>query len=290
MKKILVPINFTKVAINALKYAINLFPKDAEFTVFHAIDGNLSIEDPIILSFGLTKNDGMKKEIKDLVDELLKEEQKTITYHIGIGVGNVVDAILKIIREGEFDAVVMGTRDKYDLFDKLFGTVSLGVAKRVSLPVYMVPPKVSYHPFNKVVIASDFHLESDEILNAIEEWNSQYKAELHFVHVGKNIKTSDEDFIENIVEEFFEERTVPFSFVIDVREGKNVVEEILKYTEEQKADLQLIITDRSSWLDTITSKSITREMILKSNNPMLFIHSGMIKKSRIFFDFLTFQL
>lgn len=288
MKKILVPFNFTNVSKNALVYALSLFPEDTEFTIFHAIDGNLSIDDPIILSMGLTKEEGLKKEIQDIVAGLFESHNRKASYQVGIGVGNVVDAVIKVVKNGSYDAIVMGTRDKYDLFDKLFGTVSMGVVKRVSIPVYLIPPKATFRPLKKVVVASDWHLESDEILNAIEEWNMQYKAELHFVHIGKS-RQDDLSFIENIIEEFFEDRTVPFSFVVDTRNGKNIVKEITEYANQEHADLQLVITDRASWLDTMTSKSITKEMVLHSEHPVLFIHSGMIKKSRIFFDYLTYE-
>ena len=289
MKKILVPFNFTEVSKNALEYALDLFPEDAEFIVFHAIDGNLSTNEPIILSMGLTKEEGLKKALSEIVEETFSIKGKDLKFRIAIGIGNVVNAIMKLIRNEDFDAVVMGTRDKYDLFDKIFGTVSLGVVKRVSLPVYLVPPKANYTAYKKVVVASDWHLESDEILNAIEEWNKKYKAELHFLHVGDEVH-DEKEFVENIVEEFFEERNVPFSFVIDIQESKNVVKTILEYTEQEDADLQMIITDRSTWLDTITSKSVSKAMVLKSKRPMLFIHSGMMKKSRIFYDFLILQL
>jgi len=288
MKKILVPFNFTEVSRNALQYAVNLFPEDAEFTVFHAIDGNLSVDEPLILSMGLTKEEGLKKEIQDIVQNIF-ESHSNLTFRIGMGVGNVVNAIMKLVRQDDYDAIVMGTRDKYDLLDQVFGTVSLGVIKRVSLPVYLIPPHVEFKPYKKVVVASDWHLESDEILNGIEEWNGKYKAELHFLHV-EDKGDDDQGFIANIVEEFFEEREVPFSFVVDVKINKNVAKSILDYTTKEGADLQLVITDRATWLDTITSKSITKAMVLKSKHPMLFIHSGMMKKSRIFYDFLILQL
>lgn len=282
MKKILIPIDFYKVSYNALEYAFKFFGEEAEYKVLHVVDG-ISINDPMILELGLTRNQGIRENIKSRVEELEKKLNIKVKYNTVIEIGTVIEGILSIAESEEVDAIVMGTRDKYDLMDRLFGTISLGVVKRCSIPVYLIPPKAKYKTVSKVVVGADFHFESDKLLENLAAWNSEFKADIHFLHI-KQGKIDNDKFVRKIVEEYFDNRNVEFPFSIVEEEEKNISKKIIEYSDKENADLQVIVTDKASWLDTMTSKSISKEMILKATRPMLFLHSGMARKARLFFD------
>ena len=288
MKKILVPVDFTKVGTNAIQYAFDLF-KEAHFTIFHVIDANLSINEPLSYSMELTREEGVKLRLDQIVRDVENSEKQRQSYTIETVVGPVIRTITSHINKDDFDAVVMGTRDKYDIFDKLLGTVSLGVIKDSDLPVYLIPPTAKYKNYEKVVVASDFHLDSDEVVWAIADWNKTFKADMHFLHI-KNHKVFNYSFVSNIVEEYFDKKMVEFPFTIIQKEGRSIANEVIEYAESENADIHIVVTDRASWFDTLTSSSVSREMILKASKPMLFIHSRITKKTRIFFDLLSVEL
>lgn len=285
MKKILIPFDFTDVSLNAVKYAVQLFSSNVKFTVYHVISGNLTINEPLVIPEGLTRTDGLEEEMKIAIEKQIVGLETNISYDIEVVYGSTVDMIIKRLKDGEYDGIVMGKRDKYGLLDKIFGTIALGVIKKSSEPVYVVPENTTYKPYRKVVVAADHHLESDYVLEAIESWNATFNADLHFLHVSENEK--DEGFVKNIVEEFFEKKNVKFPFTISEEYDDDVAEELIEYADDENADLQMIISDKSTWLNSITSKSVSREMILKAKRPMLFLHSGMKKYSSIFFNLVT---
>ncbi len=286
MKKILIPVDFSEVAINAIRYAFDLYGDHAKFTIFHISNNSLSLYEPELVHMALNKTDLVHIELTNTVEDLIQKNNLKVEFEVQVEIGAIVDSIIRKIDIGNYDGVVMGTKDKYSLFEKLFGTVSLGVVKRTEIPVYLIPFETRFSPFEEVVVAADFHLESDDLIWGISEWNQRFKAHIHFLHVSKKHHFSDA-FIRNIVEEYFDEKNVEFPFTIVNEDDDDVAEEIIEYSDEENADLQIIVTDKTTWLDMLTSNSVSKEMILKATKPMLFLHSGKTKKSQLFFELLT---
>lgn len=286
MKKILIPFDFTDVCRNALKYAFFAFTENSEFLILHVVDGHLDLNDPLTYREGMTRIDALAKEMEDIAQELLQESGLKAEFESKVLIGGIVENLVKTAEKIDFDAVVMGTRDKYDIFDKLFGTVSLGVVKRVEMPVLLIPNGCEFSSYDRIVIGADYHLESDRVLEMLMEWNSDYQADLRFLHLIDG-KGKEEEFAINIVEEFFEKRSLPFPFAIIQKDGKHIAHEIIDYADEEDMDLQILITDKMSWLDTITSKSVSKTLIQKATKPIMFIHSGARKRSQLFFHTLT---
>ncbi|WP_235296424.1 universal stress protein [Portibacter marinus] len=283
MKNILIPFDFGKIGLNAMKYAFQMHKEEAKYVILHILDGNLSLQDPLTYTAGLTRGDSIINEMDRLAAETLAELSADYPFLSEVEVGSTVELIVDKVEKGHFDAVVMGTRDKYDLFDKWLGTVSLGVVKRVGVPVYLIPNQAEYKKINRVVIATDHHLESDRILEYLLEWNANYKADLHFVHIIDQ-KGKNEGFLRNIVEEYFEKRNLDFPFTVIQKEKGDIVKELINYSEQKEADLQVMITDKMSWLETMVSGSISKKMILKARKPTLFLPSGLKKRSQILFS------
>lgn len=287
MKKILVPFDFNKVSINAVKYAFEGFKDNSEFVILHVIDGNLDLNDPLTYTAGFTRGDALLLEMDNIIKELVEELNIKVSFATQLEIGSIVEnLVLQIEKEG-FDAVVMGTRDKYDLLDRWFGTISLGVIKRSKSPVYLIPKDSIYQDYKKVVVAADKHLESDAVIDMLAFWNEDFKADMHFLHVldGTN---DHENFAVNVVEEFFEKRNLDFPFSIIKKDSDNIADAIIQYADDKSMDLQIVVSDKMSWFETITSKSVSKQMVLKASRPMMFLYSGAKKKSQIFFQVAPF--
>lgn len=288
MKKVLIPFDFTNASKNAMEYAFDMFGSEAKYTVLHVLGGNLNTADPYVVIQGLTMSEGIEESITGIVEEIFSAKGliSKPQFSVEVKYGTVVHSIVEHAENQNSDVIVMGKRDKYKLLDKIFGTVCFGVVKSVVAPIFIIPSDASFHPFEKVVVAADDHLESDRVLDALASWNQNYNADMHFLHI-KEQEFFDDEFIRNIVEEFFDKREVEFPFTIIEEEDKKITHKLIEYGNAQNADLHILISDIATWLESLSSKSISREMIIKSNKPMLVIHSGFRKFSNIFFNLLT---
>ena len=286
MKKILVPVDLTDVSEHAIKYAFQLFSEETSFTIMHAISSTMTMAEPLMVPLPITRNNDIEEALKNRVQTILDKLNITRTFDIVISYGAVVDEIIRALDQEDYEGVVMGKRDKYGFADKLFGTISLGVIKRSSKPIYLIPANVEYKDFKKVIIASDYHLESDRMLGALAAWNQDYRADMHFLHI-KEFAQENHKFVKNIIEEYFHKENVNFPFTIIEEKERDIARTLIEYGDEQGADLHIIISDKNSWLNTITSRSISKEMILKADKPLLFFSSSMKKYSQIFFSLFT---
>jgi nucleotide-binding universal stress UspA family protein len=289
MKNILIPFDFTEVSRNAIKYAFEAFSEESEFVILHVLDGNLDLNDPLTYTAGFTRADALVLEMDKLIEELVDELGIKVSFRSQLEIGSIVESLVSIAEKEHFDAIVMGTRDKYDLFDRWFGTVSLGVVKRCGAPVYLIPKGAKYTNYRKVVVAADKHLESDDVLDMLMVWNAKYNADMHFLHVLDG-KGRNEGYAVNIVEEFFEKKNLTFPFTIVQKEEGEIADTIIDYADDLDMDLQVIVSDKMTWFETITSGSISKQMVLKATKPMMFVYSGYKKKSQIFYQVAPFQL
>lgn len=267
MENILIPIDKTDVASNALKYATECFPK-ARFTVIHINDRSLETEDAVI------NGDKHNSVLKDFICKSLGVVSIPQNITLVIRYGTIVPSIRNYVEQNEFDFVVMGTRDKYNLFDNWFGTVSLGVAKSLSIPTYLIPKYAKFKNFKKVVVATDKHLKEKSFIKMIKNWNDPYNAFLKFLQVKSKDENTTKEVEASIVKELFEEHDVNFGFEIENIQGSNVTGSLLANAYNYGADLMIVIPDTQSYINSLLFQSTSKDLILKSDIPLLFIHNN----------------
>ena len=191
--------------------------------------------------------------------------------NIQIKKGEVVSQIKKHISSHTYDAIVMGTRDKYDLLDKVIGTVSLAIVKTSDCPLYLIPRYANYRKYNRVMVAADKHLLNNKVGLRIKEWNKDYNAFVTFMHVsnGKDNYVKSEDIL---VSELFENGDPSFGFEVTTVQGAKVGKTLLDTAYNIGADLLISMPDKQNFLSALLYKSVTKELIHKSSIPLLFIH------------------
>lgn len=269
MKNVLIPIDFTDVGVNALRYALKAFPK-SQVSVLHVktlpIDINESIADPQIL-----QTEFWEKALKKFIRKELKVDALPSRVAITVLFGPIVSTIKTYSKDTTFDAIIMGTRDKYNFLDRWFGTISESTVKGCELPVYLIPKYATYNGFNQVMIASDDHLTDGTIIQRIADWNKDYKAFIKFLHIQRSKNESFEKGTKTIVHELFANMNPDFSFEVAAVNDKDISHSLLASAYNMKADLLLVIPEDQNYIQSILFKSISKDLILQSDIPLLFI-------------------
>jgi nucleotide-binding universal stress UspA family protein len=267
--KILVPIDFTEVSANALKYATSYAP-NAEFTIIHADTGMLQINEPIPFQMNSSLENASKKRMENLVTETLGPDDQNKFEFILI-VDHPVHGVKSEIKVHDYDMIIMGTRDKYDLLDKLFGTFSLGIVKTSHIPVMLVPKHSTFTPYKKVVIASDKHVKNLATTEKIIDWNKDHKAHLKFVHIANSKKDTFAESSKVLFNNLMDSQNLEFSFEISSIEDSSIAKSILAISYNTKADLVIVVPDSQSLVQSFLVKSVSRDLILNSAIPILFL-------------------
>lgn len=265
--------DFTSVAMNALKYAIGLFEKES-LHVLHVTQ--MAGKNPQLIGGkpGQTKIDFLEDELRAYIKHELNTEYDKAIINVQVLKGDPAEVIIDQVEANNYDAVLMGTRDKYTIFDKWLGTISLSLVKSLDIPIYLIPRFAKFNAYDQVVIASDSHLTDDTILEDIAEWNSKHQAFLNFLHIKRNHKDDFREEREQIVSRYFEDNIINFGFEINSLSGSNICKTILANAYNTQAKLIILIPENQSFLKSILINSISKDMILSSDIPMLFFNKN----------------
>jgi manganese transport protein len=135
-KNIAISVDFSNADQIAINSAFELGGKEAHYTLIHVVEtiGAIFYGDNI-------------KDYETTIDEKLLIEYKEIltskgfNIDIQLGFGKPNEAIPKIVNQGVFDILVMGTHGHSGLKDILFGTTVDKLRHKISIPLFIVKNK-----------------------------------------------------------------------------------------------------------------------------------------------------
>ena len=272
MKKVIVPMDFTEVSLNAFDYAIKCFD-NAEFEIVHVTKSMVELNEPLNEDSDKDRLEVLKDHLAELMySEFGRDTFKRIKASITILYGDTVAQIKKQVEKGPYDAMVLGTRDKYDFFDRWVGTISLGLVKTLSLPIFLVPRYASYKKPKRIVVASDFAPEHQKVVQVIKKWNERFNAFIKFLHINPKEGKDHIRGTEKIVKQLFTNSDPTFGFELAVIEDRNISQSILGSAYNFKADLLIVVPENQSFIHSLLFRSLSKDLILQSAIPVLFIH------------------
>jgi manganese transport protein len=132
-KKIAISIDFSGADERAINSAFELGGKEAHYTLIHVV------ETVGAMIYGIHTDDHETSiDEKLLLDyqEMLAAKGFNVAVQLGFGKPN--KAISKIVNEGDFDILVMGTHGHTGIKDLLFGTTVDQVRHRITIPLFLV--------------------------------------------------------------------------------------------------------------------------------------------------------
>jgi len=271
MKNIIVPIDFTSVSMNALKYASKAFPND-RLHLLHVVRSGLNTSEVVPASFQKmdTTQDKMLIELEKLILLELDLNEIPETFIINIRKGDITSQIKEFAILKSADCLVMGTKDKYDIFEKAIGSISFATVKTLDIPIYLIPKNSTYNGFKRVAVATDKDLKESHFGRKVKDWNKDHNAFVQFIHVATNEAESYIEEIDSIASDLFEENEPTFAFEIKRTLNKNIKESLLQAAYQFKADLLITLPQKQSFLGTLLFKNLTKELVQNSKVPILF--------------------
>ena len=274
MKKFLVPTDFSNTSRNALHYALQLAKKlEAEaIEIVHVFLPETAGEADFIPPVAQLM-ESRKEMLQTFVKESLKEEEPLpcpITHEVLVGFPG--DELAQASED--YDMVVMGTTGQTGFLEKIFGSVSSSVSQRAHCPVLLVPHDAHFQTIRHIIYASNYESADKEMVDKLAEFNSPFKAHVHFVHVKrhKDIPVGFTQVKEEIFRELFKTGEPAFAFDMAEVENDDIVEGLSQYAEELKADLAVMVTRHRSIWQSILHHSQTKRMALATHIPLMVLH------------------
>ncbi|TNE54173.1 MAG: universal stress protein [Bacteroidetes bacterium] len=272
MKQIVVPVDFSSCAENALKFALEIARETgAELTMVHAqfLEVNASYA-----NLGANPD---AREIRGIIierfDRLRKELlEKNVDFegrlNYEVRLGPITQEILDTADELKADLVVMGTHGSTGFLDKiLFGSNTSEVIEQSKVPIMVIPEKANYEGFKQIVFAADYHdLQHENSLKILLEMARIWDSEVNFVSVkdgsdyGGDRATEEVNFDQLLAD-------IPHHF--KVIKDKQVIHVLENYARKKHAQLLVTMPQKHSFLAGLFHTSVSKELALRARMPLL---------------------
>jgi len=274
MKKILLPTDFSENSINAIRYALAFFEREAcEFYILNvqkvssfvsddlmAMQPTESIFDSLIVA--------AKERIKNLTDDLVANHSNPLhTFKSNVDYDNFIDAINQLVVIEKINLIVMGTRGGSKLDKRIFGSNTIRVIQRCSCPVLAIPQGYTYEEISDIAFPSNYYTKYNaEDLFPLVSLAEKQDYTVHVIHVKDSEHLTE--FQENnraFLDSCF--TNINHSF-IELEQGR-LFKMINNYMAANSVDLLALMSRKHSFLERLFTTHPVESFAFNLKVPLL---------------------
>lgn len=245
--RILVPIDFTDITENALKYAIG---------AAKTVNTGISL-------LHIVKNEEEKIKAADSLNDLIyKYEGEGVNLKGIARVGDIFADIAAVAEELDCRMIVMGTHGMHGL-QKLFGSNALKVITASKVPFIITQDKIpADNEINDIVVPIDLGTEDKQILTSVIRSSHAFKAKVHLF-----VNKRQDEFHENAIgrnlafsKKYLSDHEVNFT-VSHTNEMDNFDRELIRFSQNIGADVIAIINHHESGFSNLLGTNFDQGVI-----------------------------
>lgn len=279
MKTILVPIDFSQNAENALRYAIMLSDKwQAKLILFHSFYTYHASGYSSASGGSSGEEAGHRvavQELTELYTRLAPDSIREVEYLSSRS--EMLEQVLRIVQEKHVDLIVMGTQGIGRLAGKFLGTNASRVVAYTSCPVIVVPESLAVYSLRHMAYASNYQPGDIPTLKTVAAMADAFGAELSVVHVTPYETTEEKHAFMLFEQKVRNEITEP-DISFKTLPGSDVEDTLVSYLRQKEADLLVMSARQRDLFDKIFGKSITQLMTLHLQAPIMVFHHKKLNK------------
>lgn len=277
INKILVPIDFSPCAINALKIAATL-AKDhkASLEIINAIHMPQHPHADVMFAGSLIQP--ILSEYESDVEENFKQLEidipllREVKYSTKKFVSVPTDAIYTCLEKDDIDLIVMGTKGSHDGLEKLVGSISADVIRFSSKPVLMIPENITSLQVETIGIAADLkRMHQMEKLQILATLANALGASVKILHIAK------EDDTDHLIEEAHERinlkeifKNVKTSYIW--MSEMNIQEGIFDFIHSHQIDMLAMYPRHHNFWDRLVKGNTTKKVAHNIKIPLFTVH------------------
>lgn len=274
MKKILIPVDFSKKSEFASKMAARIAKKsNSKIYLLHLIELPTGIIDMGAGSnFSIPKSMLYLKKVKERILEF-KENffPENIEVHYSIKFQNPYEGILKYADKIDVDLIVMGSKGHSDFEEILIGSNTEKVVRTAKVPVIIVKKDNEKFKMKNLVFASNFKNEDKkEVFKKFLDFADHFKSKIHLVKVNTPSTFESTRAATKKINEFIQDFELP-KYSVNIYNDLSIETGILNFSRDINADLIALSTSGRSGLSHLFSKSVTKNLSKKALKPILTI-------------------
>ncbi|MGC4023568.1 MAG: universal stress protein [Cyclobacteriaceae bacterium] len=276
MKKILIPVDFSKTSATAFDVAFDIAKKSgAELIAMNVVE-EVSAEsyriagewhkadwEDRIFTYELLKKS--KAQLEKLVNDpkyaavKITGEQR---------VGNPYHGITTIITEKKVDLVVMGTKGHTKIEEMVIGTNTEKVVRFSRCPVLTVQKKPATTEFKNLVYATAMSPEEEVFSRFIKKTQGMYDSTIHLVRINTPSNFMRDQTVKIAMEKFAKKLNLK-NYTINVFSDHSEEEGIIYFSDSINADMIGMATHGRTGFAHVLAGSIAEDVVGHSKRPVL---------------------
>ncbi|MDV7138431.1 universal stress protein [Maribacter sp. TH_r10] len=274
MRKILVPMDFSDNAFNALKYACHVFKYEkSEIFIMHAYADEVYQQDKLTKRSLLeqVKEETFRKSEENL-DKVFKQIKHEYPnphhkYKLVSAFGSLIDEVNDLVNRENMDIVVMATRGETNDRRLTFGSNTLQVLKYISCPVLAIPEGYAYHPPKEVLFPTNYLVPyKRRELKLLCEISGSFRSTIHMLYIDPIKKLS---FRQEDNQQFLRESLPKAKLVFETTQEKDKSIAITKYILHNNIDMLVLVNSRHSFIEDMLVQSTLDKIGLHIKIPFL---------------------
>ena len=272
MNSILVPTDFSKVADNALNYAISMADYyQLDIILYHVVQMSApDVAEQIHLDFIPEVTEKAKKELTEKAT-LLKIQYPKISFHTKVEYGLFLESLKKTCEDLGPISIIMGISGDGQGIDKIIGSNALNVMTELKFPLIIVPKNATFKPIENICFACDLkNVLSSTPIVALKAFSKLFNATMHILNIDYQNKNFTPDTQNDlaILNDMLDNIKHEFHFI----EDDNVQHAIDAFVSNNKADMLIMLPKKHSFFASLFHKSQSKEMAYHSHIPLLALH------------------
>lgn len=275
MKTILVPTDYSKTALNAAEYAIEVAKiMKAKVILLHVYDIPVTVTDiPVVINTYDDFEKIKKEQLNKYESKLIVKHGKSVSITSILKPGFINDEIKDVVEKKKIDLIVMGITGVGKLPELLIGSNVSRVIKNIDCATITVHENIKFSPIKKIAFASDLDEieEESKALNKLIKFVKLFSAKLLLINISNSNEHSSykRELSGALLEYIFDNVNHTTTF----RKSEDVVEGINKFVDQQNVDMLVMLPKKHSLFSRLFHESNTKKMAFHTHVPLLTIHN-----------------
>ena len=273
--KILIPVDFSKTSLNAVKYAAFMaqFTK-GELVLVHVQNKNdlLDVIMPAVKLKDISViTDFLAEKLEKIASDIKKRYGIKVTTYVSTG--NVTSEIVDLADETKSTLIVMGTHGKDSENGFFLGSNAYRVLTKSDIPVMTVQTAAEKLGFQNILVPLDSSHHSRQKVDSAIFMADKFGAHLYIIgllHAGnkgdENYKFKMDTIMEQI-KKLADKKNVKCT--TDIQFTDNRSKKTLAYAKKVKADLIIAMTDQEAEFSSIVLGNYIHQLTNYSKIPVL---------------------
>lgn len=274
-KWFLVPTDFSAASRNAALFACEWAAGSGMGVhFFNAFQPDLDVQSPFMYDSMAKLQEMWMEKLESWSEEIRLENGHLTRDQIRneVSIGFAAEEIIKLSKEDEYALVIMGTKGETGVLNTWLGSVSSKVATDAYSPVLLIPVEAANKPINQILYSSAGDAVEEKMVHQTVEFTQKLQATLHFVHIHHSQGLPEDNVIEKIFDALGAGAFGNLSYIVEMINAHNLVEELGDYIEKHGIDLLVAVTHHKSFWEKLISHSITKDLVVHASIPTLVMH------------------